>query len=104
MLDKNKEKKKRKERRKPMLRPARFTKKPLTHERKGENETMTNIKLRDAERILKKNGWTRAYISGDHYHYTNGKRRLQLPFHVNRGYECNARIWKARCKEYNIHD
>ena len=37
---------------------------------------MTNIKLRDAERILKKNGWTRAYISGDHYHYTNGKRRL----------------------------
>ena len=88
MLDKNKEKKKRKERRKPMLRPAR----------------LTNIKLRDAERILKKNGWTRAYISGDYYHYTNGKRRLQLPFHVNRGYECNARIWKARCKEYNIHD
>lgn len=33
---------------------------------------MTNIKLRDAERILKKNGYTRAYISGDHYHYTNG--------------------------------
>ena len=65
---------------------------------------MTNIKLRDAERILKKNGWTRAYISGDHYHYTNGKRRLQLPFHVNRGFECNARIWKARCKEYDIHD
>lgn len=72
MLQKNKEKQERKEKRRPVLRPCRFTKRQRTLERRVVIE-MNDIKLRDANKILKKNGFELRRVSGDHRHYYNAK-------------------------------
>lgn len=64
---------------------------------------MNDIKLRDATRILKKNGYTLNRIVGDHYHYYNdNNRRLTLVFHMKRNNSCPWVIWKRTVKEYQI--
>lgn len=64
---------------------------------------MNNIKLRDARRILKANGYTLAYVNGSHYHFFNNTgRRITLPFHISRSNECSKTIWNKTVKEYNI--
>lgn len=64
---------------------------------------MNDIKLRDANKILKKNGFELRRVSGDHRHYYNAQnQRLTLVFHMNRGNSCPAAIWKKTCKQHNI--
>jgi predicted RNA binding protein YcfA (HicA-like mRNA interferase family) len=64
---------------------------------------MNDIKLRDANKILKKNGYTLNRIVGDHYHYyNNNNRRLTLVFHMKRDNSCPGAIWKKTCKQHNI--
>ena len=99
MLQKNKEKQERKEKRKPVLRPCRFTKK-TTYTREIE---MNDIRLKDATRILKKNGYTLNRVSGDHYTYKNESGRpLLLVFHMKRGNSCPYPIWNKMVKKHNI--
>ena len=63
---------------------------------------MNDIKLRDATRILKKNGYVVERISGDDYSYKRDNRPLLLGFHMNRGNSCPGAIWKKTCKQHNI--
>lgn len=102
MLQKNKDKQERKAKRKPVLRPCRFTKRRHTPERKEEIE-MNDIRLKDATRILKKNGYTLNRVSGDHYTYKNESGRpLLLVFHMKRGNSCPYPIWNKMVKKHNI--
>ena len=64
---------------------------------------MNDIRLKDATRILKKNGYTLNRVSGDHYTYKNESGRpLLLVFHMKRGNSCPGAIWKKTCKQHNI--
>lgn len=63
---------------------------------------MNDIKLRDANKILKKNGYTLDRISGDHYIYKRDSRPLLLVFHMNRGNVCPWPIWNKMGKKHNI--
>ena len=64
---------------------------------------MNDIRLKDATRILKKNGYVLEYVNGSHYQFFNkNRRRITLPFHVNRKNSCSAVIWNKIVKEYNI--
>ncbi len=64
---------------------------------------MNDIRLKDATRILKKNGYTLNRIVGDHYTYRNANNRpLLLVFYMNRSNSCPGAIWKKTCKKHNI--
>lgn len=63
---------------------------------------MNGIKLRDARRILKANGYELAYVNGNHHMYCKGSHKIAIPFHVNRSNECSGKLWKAICKQNNI--
>lgn len=64
---------------------------------------MNDIKLRDANKILKKNGFELRRVSGDHWHYYNAQnQRLTLVFHMNRDNACPFPIWNKMVKKYNI--
>ena len=64
---------------------------------------MNDIKFRDANRILKKNGYTLMYVRGDHHNYVGPDgQRIVLPFHKNRNNECGHNIWTRTCRQYSI--
>ena len=63
---------------------------------------MNDIRLKDATRILKKNGYILDRISGDHYIYKRDNRPLLLVFHMNRDNSCPFPIWNKMVKKYNI--
>lgn len=64
---------------------------------------MNDIKLRDAQKILKANGYTLAYVNGDHRTYfKEGNPKIVLPFHMNRSNECPYPIWRKACKRNGI--
>lgn len=64
---------------------------------------MNGIRLKDATRILKKNGYTLDRVSGDHYTYKNESGRpLLLVFHMKRGNSCPYPIWNKMVKKHNI--
>lgn len=64
---------------------------------------MNDIKLRDTNKILKKNGFELRRVSGDHRHYYNAQnQRLTLVFHMNRDNACPFPIWNKMVKKYNI--
>lgn len=64
---------------------------------------MNDIRLKDATRILKKNGYTLNRIVGDHYTYKKKSGRpLLLVFHMKRSNSCPGAIWKKTCKQHNI--
>lgn len=64
---------------------------------------MNDIKLRDARKILKANGYELSYVNGDHYAFCReGSPKIVLPFHVKRGFECSYPIWRKACKRNGI--
>lgn len=56
------------------------------------------IKFRDAERILLKNGYRLSRVKGSHHYYTNGKRNVVINLGLNR------MVWQRLKKENNLKD
>ena len=55
-----------------------------------------NIKFREAERIVLKNGYVLARCHGSHYHYKKDGQRLVLTKNLN---PC---VWHNICKNYEL--
>jgi len=56
------------------------------------------IKFRDAERIILKNGYRLNRIKGSHHYYVKGNKNITLNLHLNR------MVWQRVKKENDLKD
>ena len=56
------------------------------------------IKFRDAERILKNNGFRLDRIKGSHHYYVKGKQKVMINLDLNR------MVWQRIKKENNLRE
>ena len=54
------------------------------------------ITFREAERILRNNGYKKDRINGSHYHYVKDGNRVVINIGLN------TMVWKRLCKENNL--
>lgn len=64
---------------------------------------MNDIRLKDAQKILRKNNFVFDYIRGDHYYWVSpAGQRLTLVFHMKRQNSCPGAIWAKAVKQHNL--
>lgn len=56
------------------------------------------VKFRDAEKILLRNGYRLNRVKGSHHYYTNGKNNVVINLRLNR------MVWQRIKKENNLKD
>ena len=56
----------------------------------------SEIKLREADQILRDNGFVRDRVKGSHHHYIKDGRTVVVNLRINR------MVWKRICKENGI--
>lgn len=56
------------------------------------------VKFRDAEKILLRNGYRLNRVKGSHHYYTNGKNNVVINLRLNR------MVWQRIKKENNLED
>lgn len=59
---------------------------------------MNNLKYRDAERVLKKNGYHLIRTKGSHFRFTNGKNFITITR------DCNGAVWAGIKKQNNLKE
>ena len=59
-------------------------------------ELRQNIRYRDADKILRANGFKKYSCKGSHFKYKNGTRSVIIPK------DLNPVIWNRICKEHNL--
>lgn len=57
---------------------------------------MNGLKFREAERILKRNGFHEIRTKGSHHRFTNGKKFISVP------YDVNGALWNGIVKRNNL--
>ena len=67
---------------------------------KSTGKSKTKMKVynsREAQKVVRKNGYTYEYSRGDHDHYIKGKQRIVIARKLNR------MIWERLVKEYELN-
>lgn len=55
-----------------------------------------DIRFKEADRVLRRNGFVCDRTRGSHHHYVNGDKSVVINIKTNR------MVWKRICKEYGL--